>query len=153
MASFEPLATGFKDKFDVMLHSGSADPEGSTTAAEAEDDVKLEVRGQDIWKRNALVYRGEEIVMQARFVNLLTCYVPFKSNEWDVYVAEGMDLSLAAAIMAYLAASLYDSADFGIMNRMIGGGKGTNDKRSSLNKHVMMGATAGAAAGSGGGSC
>lgn len=92
-ATFDPLATGCKDKFDVSLHRSARDGDSLL-----EPEIKLEVRGQDIWKKNALVYCGEDIIMQVRLVHLYTCYVPFKSNEWDVYVAKGMDLSLVSFV-------------------------------------------------------
>ena len=34
--------------------------------------------------------------MQVKFVNYMTSYVPFSSNQWDVSVAEGMDLLLVS---------------------------------------------------------
>ena len=65
-------------------------------AARANERTKLEVRGQDIWKRNTCVYRGDDLIMQVRFVNYITSYVPFSSNQWDLVVARGFDLSLVS---------------------------------------------------------
>lgn len=105
-ATIDPLATGLKDKFDVRLEKPRPDITNS------EPEIKLEVRGQDIWKKNALVYHGEDIVMQVRFVQLLTAYVPFKSNEWDVYIAKGMDLSLVSSC-GFAFDTCYAISDFG----------------------------------------
>jgi hypothetical protein len=82
-AVIAPRATLLKDKVDVYVK-------------DADLEIRLEVRGQDVWKRNTYVYRGDDLVMQVRFVNYATSYVPFSSNQWDVSVAEGMDLLLVS---------------------------------------------------------
>jgi hypothetical protein len=82
-AIIAPRATMLKDKVDVYVKDAGL-------------EVRLEVRGQDVWKKNTYVYRGDDLVMQVRFVNYATSYVPFSSNQWDVNVAEGMDLLLVS---------------------------------------------------------
>lgn len=86
LATVAPRPTNLKDKCDVYAKN----------AAQGGDEVKLEVRGQDIWKRNTCVYFGDQVVVQVRFVNYVTSYVPFASNQWDVVVAEGFDLALVS---------------------------------------------------------
>lgn len=84
-AIIAPRATLLKDKVDVYVKNGGL-------------EIRLEVRGQDNWKRNTYVYHGDKLVMQVRFVNYATSYVPFSSNQWDVSVAEGMDLLLVSLV-------------------------------------------------------
>ena len=86
LATVAPRPTKLKDKADVYVKN----------ASRGGDEVKLEVRGQDVWKRNTCVYFGDEVVVQVRFVNYVTSYVPFASNQWDVVVAEGFDLALVS---------------------------------------------------------
>ena len=86
LAIVAPRATMSKDKVDVYVKN----------AARGSEETKLEVRGQDIWKRNTLVYHGNDIVMQMRFANYITSFVPFSGNQWDVVVAQGFDLSLVS---------------------------------------------------------
>jgi hypothetical protein len=82
-AIIAPRATMLKDKVDVYVKDAGL-------------EIRLEVRGQDVWKRSTYVYRGDDLVMQIRFANYATSYVPFSSNQWDVNVAEGMDLLLVS---------------------------------------------------------
>jgi hypothetical protein len=84
LATVAPRPTKVKDRVDVYVKNAARDNE----------ETKLEIRGQDVWKRDTCVYRGDDLVMQVRFVNYVTSYVPFSSNQWDVVVAEGFDLSL-----------------------------------------------------------
>jgi hypothetical protein len=86
LAIVAPRATMSKEKVDVYVKN----------AAQANDETKLEIRGQDIWKRNTLVYHGNYLVMQLRFANYITSFVPFSSDQWDVAVAQGFDLSLVS---------------------------------------------------------
>lgn len=83
LALFAPRLSCLKDSLDVFVSSEKG----------KHGDI-LEVRGQDIWKKNTCVYRGKDLVMQVRSVNAATFYIPGVSNEWDVNVAQGMDLSL-----------------------------------------------------------
>jgi len=84
LAIIAPRATMSKDKVDIYVKN----------AAQANEETKLEIRGQDIWKRITLVYHGNDLVMQLRFANYITSFVPFSGNQWDVAVAQGFDLSL-----------------------------------------------------------
>jgi hypothetical protein len=86
LATVAPRPTKVKDVVDVYAKN----------AARANERTKLEVRGQDIWKRNTCVYRGDDLIMQVRFVNYITSCVPFSSNQWDLVVARGFDLSLVS---------------------------------------------------------
>jgi hypothetical protein len=91
----EPIATlaprfhVLKDKFDVFF----------TNAVAGGEQVVLEVRGQDFWKAKTNVYFKELLVMTIRVMNALLYYVPFKRPEWEVEVAEGMDLSLVGSLL------------------------------------------------------
>jgi hypothetical protein len=88
LAVVVPRKTVSKDKVDVYAKN----------AAREDQETKLEVRGQDIWKRNTLVYWRDDLVMQLRFVSYVTSYVPFASNQWNVTVAQGFDLSLVSSV-------------------------------------------------------
>jgi hypothetical protein len=96
LAVVAPRKTVSKDKFDVYAKN----------AAREDQETKLEVRGQDIWKRNTLVYWGDGLVMQLRFINYVTSYVPFASNQWNVAVAQGFDLSLVGSFSTNAASPL-----------------------------------------------
>jgi uncharacterized protein YxjI len=95
LATVAPRPAKVRDRVDVFAKN----------AARANEETKLEVRGQDIWKRNTCVYRGDDLIMQVRFVNYITSYVPFSSNQWDVVVAEGFDLSLVSLALAVYVTS------------------------------------------------
>jgi hypothetical protein len=96
LAVVAPRKTVSKDKVDVYAKN----------AAREDQETKLEVRGQDVWKRNTLVYWGDNLVMQLRFVNYVTSYVPFASNQWNVVVAQGLDLSLVSPVFTQAASPL-----------------------------------------------
>ncbi|GAB7330271.1 hypothetical protein MBLNU13_g01920t1 [Cladosporium sp. NU13] len=91
-----------KDKVDVYVRD----------AARENEETKLEIRGQDIWKRNTLVYHGSDLVMQLHFLKYITSFVPFSANQWDVAVAQGFEFSLACTIVVYLGSTLYDNSKF-----------------------------------------
>lgn len=93
LAVIAPRITTVKEKVDVYAKN----------AGQADEETKLEIRGQDIWKRNTYVYLGNDIAMQIRFVNYVTSYVPFSSNQWDAVVSEGFDLSLVSILLCALA--------------------------------------------------
>jgi hypothetical protein len=122
LAIVAPRATTVKDKVDVYVKSATRENE----------ETKLEIRGQDIWKRHTLVYQGNDLVM---FVNYITSFVPFSGNQWDVTVTQGFDLSLVSfyqvtagclissiviiltfaqtcAIIVYLGTTVYDNSKF-----------------------------------------
>jgi hypothetical protein len=90
LAAVAPRPTKVKDRVDVYVKN----------AARANEETKLEIRGQDSCQRDTCVYRGDDLVMQVRFVNYITSRVPFSSNQWDVVVAEGFDLSLVRLVFA-----------------------------------------------------
>lgn len=96
LAVVAPRKTVSKDKVDIYVKNAARD----------DQETKLEVRGQDVWKRNTLVYWGDDLVMQLRFVNYVTSYVPFASNQWDVAVAQGFDLSLVSSSFTNAASPL-----------------------------------------------
>jgi hypothetical protein len=65
-------------------------------------DVTLSVRAKFTIKKDnicatskdACVYLEDTLVVQTKIVNRRTARLPFKTNEWEVLVAQGMDLSL-----------------------------------------------------------
>lgn len=91
-ALIAPRGAIAKDKFDMYVRDASS----ASLSTGEQSQTKLEIRGQDIWKKNTYVYLGEDLVMQARLVNMATVYIPFTSNEWDVHVAQGMDMSIVS---------------------------------------------------------
>lgn len=93
-----PRMTLSKEKVDIYAKNAGAEGE----------ETLIEVRGQDIWKRNTLAYWGDDLVMQMRFVNYVTTYVPFSSNQWDVAVAQGFDLFLVSSL-PLLMSSIHQS--------------------------------------------
>lgn len=99
-ALIAPRGAIAKDKFDMYVRDASSPSSAVSSATGEQSQTKLEVRGQDIWKKNTYVYRGEDLVMQVRLVNMATVYIPFASNEWDVHVAQGMDMSVVSFLHA-----------------------------------------------------
>lgn len=97
IAVIKPRLSLFKDVLDVQLKNAAADGE----------DVTLHVRGQDVWKQRINVYFGDSVVMTVKRTDKLSAYVFSKKLSWVVDVAEGMDVSLASAIVVVLAATLY----------------------------------------------
>lgn len=81
-----------KDKFDVCFANEAADGGGDG------EDVMLEVRGQDIWKRWINVYFQGELVMRVRNADMVAVYLPGKRPHWDVQVCQGMDLSVVCLL-------------------------------------------------------
>lgn len=83
LATLAPRRNDMKDRLDVYVHG--------------QEEVLLEVRGLDVWKKATHVYLGNRLVMDVKLVNLLSVYVPFfKDNQWDVRVSQGMDPSLVS---------------------------------------------------------
>ncbi|KAF2142810.1 uncharacterized protein K452DRAFT_297342 [Aplosporella prunicola CBS 121167] len=99
LAELAPRFSAFKDNLDLYVRNAAADGE----------DAFLEVRGQDIWKLRTNVYVDGKPVMTVKRTDKLAVYVLGKHLEWVVDVAEGMDLSLASAIVVVMAATMYDS--------------------------------------------
>lgn len=83
-AKLKPLPCALKDKVDVHV----------LNQAKEGGEVVLQVRGQDVWKRNTMVYLNDSVVMTVRRTDYLSVYVPWKRPEWEVKVATGLDLSL-----------------------------------------------------------
>jgi hypothetical protein len=92
-ASSQPILEIWRNHVGNDSYVGKVDVYAKN-AARAHEETRLEVRGQDVWKRDTCVYRGDDLVMQMRFVNYVTSCVPFSSNQWDVVVAGGFDLAL-----------------------------------------------------------
>ncbi|KAI9039892.1 uncharacterized protein KD926_008993 [Aspergillus affinis] len=97
IATIAPRLHALKDKFDVHFKNASGNGE----------DVVLEVRGQDIWKYKTHVYYNGSLVMVVKLTDMVSVYLPIKRPKWELEVAEGFDLSLAATIGVILAALLY----------------------------------------------
>ncbi|PIG90130.1 hypothetical protein AARAC_001907 [Aspergillus arachidicola] len=89
-----------KDKFDVHLNNAATD--GGETV--------LEARGQDIFKSKTHVYYKGALVTAIKLKDMVSVYIPGKGPTWELEVAEGMDLSLAAIIGVVLATVLYQSS-------------------------------------------
>lgn len=81
-----PRFHALKDKFDVYFANTAADG--------AAEEVMLEVRGQDIWKRWINVYFQGKLVMKVKNADMVAVYLPGKRPHWDVQVCQGMDLSV-----------------------------------------------------------
>ncbi|KAI9371430.1 tubby C-terminal-like domain-containing protein [Aspergillus egyptiacus] len=103
IATVVPKYSALKDKFDVHFRNIAADGNGEETV--------LEVRGQNIWKSRTNVYHHGRVVMTVRLTDMVAAYIPGKRPRWEVVVAEGMDLSLAAVIAVLLATMLYQSSE------------------------------------------
>ncbi|RHZ64970.1 hypothetical protein CDV55_100591 [Aspergillus turcosus] len=103
IATIVPQFHMLKDKFDVYF-SNAAGVDGGR------EEIVLSVRGQDIWKSRTHVYYGDALVMTAKLTDMVSVYIPGKRPEWEIEVAEGMDLSLASIIGVLLAAMLYQSS-------------------------------------------
>lgn len=85
-AKFAPRTGLARDRADVyFLNAASA----------VEEEVKLEARGQDFCRLHHCVYLGDALVLQIRLrTRIAATYVPFKTYEWDLNVAKGIDVSL-----------------------------------------------------------
>lgn len=88
-----------KEEYKVQLRN----------AAGSGEDVVLRVQGQDVWKLRTNVTVGDQVVMTAKRLDRMSVYLPGSKVEWQVEVAEGMDMALASAIMVVLATNLYTS--------------------------------------------
>ncbi|KAF4211277.1 hypothetical protein CNMCM8980_001502 [Aspergillus fumigatiaffinis] len=103
VATVVPQWHMLKDKFDVHFSNAAGGDSGR-------EEIVLSVRGQDIWKSRTHVYYGDALVMTSKLKDMVAVYVPGKRPEWEIEVAEGVDLSLAAIIGVLLAAMLYQSS-------------------------------------------
>jgi hypothetical protein len=148
-AVIAPRATLLKDKVDVYVK-------------DVGQELRLDVRGQDVWKRSIYIFHGDDLVMQVQFVNYATSYVPFSSNRWDASVAEGMDLlpvssyifavllgnsdrCKATTIVVYPATTLHDGSYF--QSDYGQEGKEISSTRRWITKGAILGAHTGADAG------
>lgn len=86
IATIAPRLHALKDKFDVHFKNASG----------SNEDVVLEVRGQDIWKYKTNVYHNGSVVMVAKLTDMVSVYLPIKRPKWELEVAEGFDLSLVS---------------------------------------------------------
>lgn len=87
IATIAPQGHLLKDKYDVFIQN----------AADGGAEVKLEVRGNDIWKYRTSVYYGGSLVMTIKVKRYYLVYVGMgKRPEWEVSVAQGFDLSLVS---------------------------------------------------------
>lgn len=91
IATVAPRWDALKDKFDVLFRNAAPDSVG--------EDIKLEVRGQDIWKLRINVYLDGKVVMTAKRTEKLSVYLPGIPPQWSVDVAEGMDLSVVRSCL------------------------------------------------------
>ncbi|KAM0716438.1 hypothetical protein Q7P37_007883 [Cladosporium fusiforme] len=80
--------------------------------AETSKEVTLAVRGkttlvkageQCASSKDASVYLDDRLVMQTNILDGKTARLPFKTNEWEISIAQGFDESLAVTIAVYLA--------------------------------------------------
>lgn len=70
------------------------------------NDVTLSVRAKFTAKKDdqcatskdVCVYYEDKLIIQTKMVNRYMSRVPFKENEWDVHVAEGVDMSLVGLL-------------------------------------------------------
>ncbi|EAW14974.1 uncharacterized protein ACLA_003870 [Aspergillus clavatus NRRL 1] len=100
IATIVPQWHALKDKFDIHFKN----------AAGGDADLVLNVRGQDIWKCKTHVYHGDVLVMTSKLADMVSVYIPGKGPNWELEVAEGMDLSLASLVGVLLATLLYQSS-------------------------------------------
>jgi hypothetical protein len=91
VATVVPQWHMLKDKFDVHFSNAAGGDSGR-------EEIVLSVRGQDIWKSRTHVYYGDALVMTSKLKDMVAVYVPGKRPEWEIEVAEGVDLSLVCRI-------------------------------------------------------
>ncbi|KAJ3479429.1 hypothetical protein NLG97_g8322 [Lecanicillium saksenae] len=97
LAFIEPQGSTMKDDYKLQFRNAAADGQ----------DVVLRVQGQDIWKLRTNVLLGDKVVMTTKRLDKLSVYVPGSKVEWQVDVAEGMDMALAAAIVVVMGTNMY----------------------------------------------
>jgi hypothetical protein len=91
IATIAPQGHLLKDKLDVYIQN----------VADQGAQVKLEVRGNDIWKYRTSVFYGGSLVMTVKVKRYYLVYVGMgKRPEWEVNVAQGFDLSLVSLVPA-----------------------------------------------------
>lgn len=87
----------FKYKIDVYVRNSEAGANG--------EEVKLEVRGQDLMKSRVLVFFNEAPVMSIKRMNTS---LPYDEYEWVADVSRGMDLSLVRSTGSYYRSQQVD---------------------------------------------
>lgn len=99
IARIKPKIYASKGHFKVIVENRT----------DSSRQVTLQVRSQDIWKLRTNVYleNTDQVVMTVKRTDKMSVYVPGKKVEWVINVAAGMDLSLASAIVVYMAAMMY----------------------------------------------
>ncbi|KAE8307531.1 tubby C-terminal-like domain-containing protein [Aspergillus transmontanensis] len=90
IATIVPQWHALKGKFDVHLHNAAAD-------------------GEETVLETHVYYKGA-LVTAIKLKDMVSVYIPGKGPTWELEVAEGMDLSLAAIIGVVLATVLYQSS-------------------------------------------
>lgn len=88
-----------KDKLDVAFYNAGSG---------MREEVTLEVRGQDVMKKETHVFLNNSCIMTTVMVSSISAYMPGKV-EWEVNIAAGMDLALATAIVVVLATNFTTS--------------------------------------------
>ncbi len=101
VAFIEPQESAVKDDYKLQLRNAAAG------AGAGGQDVVLRVQGQDIWKLRTNVLLGDQVVMTTKRLDKLSVYLPGSKVAWQVDVAEGMDMALAAAIVVVMGANMY----------------------------------------------
>lgn len=76
-------------------------------AAADGQDVVLRVQAQDAWKLRTNVLLGDRVVMATKRLEKLSVDLPGSKAAWQVDVAEGVDMALAAAIVVVMGANMY----------------------------------------------
>ncbi|RHZ48792.1 uncharacterized protein CDV56_104994 [Aspergillus thermomutatus] len=109
IATIVPQWHMLKDKFDVHFKNAAGG-----------GGIGLSVRGQDVWKSRTHVYHADALVMTSKLKDMVSVYIPGKRPEWEIEVAEGMDLSLASIIGVLLATLLYQSSGKGKAPKSVG---------------------------------
>ena len=97
VAFLEPQNSRTKDDYKLQLRNAAANGQ----------DTVLHVKGQDSWKLRTNVYLADEVVMTTKRLDMLSVYLPGKRVEWIVDVAQGMDVSIATAVVVVMATNMY----------------------------------------------
>lgn len=95
----EPQYSTMKDDYKVQQFRNAAAADGQ--------NVVLRVQGQDVRKMRTNVLPGDKVVMTTKGLDKLSVYLPGSKAAWQVDVAEGVDMALAAAIVVVMGANMY----------------------------------------------
>lgn len=98
LAFIEPQGAAMKDDYKLQFRNA---------AAADSQDVVLRVQGQDIWKLRTNVTLDGQVIMTTKRLDMMSVYMPGSKVEWQVDVADGMDMALAAAIVVVMGANMY----------------------------------------------